>query len=70
MAKHYKFPPTGSMGPAISEPQLIWYSQQGDRDAFASLYDTYLFATSFSVWLILSWPMILLQWSFSVLGKI
>jgi RNA polymerase sigma-70 factor, ECF subfamily len=33
---------SGSLGTAVSELNLIRFSQQGDRDAFACLYDTYL----------------------------
>jgi RNA polymerase sigma-70 factor (ECF subfamily) len=41
MTKIYKFSPTGFQDTAMSELNLIWFSQRGDRDAFASLYDTY-----------------------------
>ena len=41
MTKTHKVVPGGSLGTNLSEVTLIWYSQQGDRDAFASLYDTY-----------------------------
>jgi RNA polymerase sigma-70 factor (ECF subfamily) len=30
-----------SLGTTLNEVTLIWYSQRGDQDAFASLYDTY-----------------------------
>jgi RNA polymerase sigma factor, sigma-70 family len=42
MTKTHKVFPDESLGTTLSEVTLIWYSQQGDRDAFASLYDTYL----------------------------
>jgi hypothetical protein len=32
----------GSLGTAVSEQNLIRFSQPGDRDAFGCLYDTYL----------------------------
>jgi RNA polymerase sigma-70 factor (ECF subfamily) len=38
----YNFSSSGSPAPAVSERKLIRFSQQGDRDAFARLYDTYL----------------------------
>jgi|WetSurMetagenome_2_1015567.scaffolds.fasta_scaffold117670_2 RNA polymerase sigma-70 factor, ECF subfamily len=43
MTKFYKSSSSGSLGTTPSEVTLIWYSQQGDRDAFASLYDTYCY---------------------------
>jgi RNA polymerase sigma-70 factor (ECF subfamily) len=33
--------PSGSLGTTLNEATLIWFSQRGDQDAFASLYDTY-----------------------------
>jgi RNA polymerase sigma-70 factor, ECF subfamily len=41
MANIHKVFPGGSLGTTLNEVTLIWYSQRGDRDAFASLYDTY-----------------------------
>ncbi len=41
MTKLQKVFPGGSPGSNLNEVTLIWYSQRGDRDAFASLYDTY-----------------------------
>ena len=41
MTKTHKVFSNESRGTTLSEVTLIWYSQQGDRDAFASLYDTY-----------------------------
>jgi RNA polymerase sigma-70 factor, ECF subfamily len=41
MTTVHKVFPGGSEGTTLNEATLIWYSQRGDRDAFASLYDTY-----------------------------
>ena len=41
MTTVYKVFPDGSPGTTLSEAMLIWYSQRGNRDAFASLYATY-----------------------------
>ena len=41
MTKTHKVFPSASPGTDLSEATLIWFSQRGDRDAFASLYDTY-----------------------------
>jgi len=41
MTKIHKVFPSGSLGTTLNEETIIWYSQRGDRDAFASLYDTY-----------------------------
>ena len=42
MTKTYNLSSSGSLGTATSELKLIRFSQQGDRNAFACLYDTYL----------------------------
>lgn len=42
MNRTYDISSGGSRASAISERKLIIFSQQGDRDAFACLYDTYL----------------------------
>ena len=42
MNKTYNFSSNGSLSASVSERKLIHYSQQGDRDAFACLYNTYL----------------------------
>jgi RNA polymerase sigma-70 factor (ECF subfamily) len=42
MTKLQKGFPGGSLDTTLNEVTLIWYSQRGNRDAFASLYDTYL----------------------------
>jgi RNA polymerase sigma-70 factor (ECF subfamily) len=41
MADVHKVFHVGSPDTAINEAKLIWFSQRGDGDAFASLYDTY-----------------------------
>ncbi len=41
MTNIHKVFPNGAMGTTLNEATLIWFSQRGDRDAFASLYDTY-----------------------------
>lgn len=41
MTISHKVFPGGSGATTLSEATLIWYSQRGDPDAFASLYDTY-----------------------------
>jgi RNA polymerase sigma-70 factor, ECF subfamily len=41
MTNIHKVFPGGSIDTTLNEVTLIWYSQRGDRDAFASLYDTY-----------------------------
>jgi RNA polymerase sigma-70 factor (ECF subfamily) len=41
MPKIQKVFSSGSLGTTLNEATLIWFSQRGDRDAFASLYDTY-----------------------------
>jgi RNA polymerase sigma-70 factor, ECF subfamily len=33
--------PSGSLGTTLKEATLIWFSQRGDRDAFALIYDAY-----------------------------
>jgi RNA polymerase sigma-70 factor (ECF subfamily) len=42
MTRTYDVTSSGSSDPAISEQKLVIFSQQGDRDAFACLYNTYL----------------------------
>lgn len=42
MATRYNVPSRGSSGPAVSELSLIRFSQNGDRDAFARLYESHL----------------------------
>jgi RNA polymerase sigma-70 factor (ECF subfamily) len=41
MTNVHKVFPSGSPATALNEATLIWFSQRGDQDAFASLYDTY-----------------------------
>ena len=41
MTKAHKVFPSASLGTTLNEATLIWFSERGDRDAFASLYDTY-----------------------------
>jgi RNA polymerase sigma-70 factor, ECF subfamily len=41
MTTVHKVFPGASPGTTLNEATLIWLSQRGDRDAFASLYDTY-----------------------------
>jgi RNA polymerase sigma-70 factor (ECF subfamily) len=41
MTNVHKVFPGGSPDTALNEATLIWFSQRGDRDAFASLYDMY-----------------------------
>ena len=41
MPKIHKVFSSGSLGTTINEATLIWFSQRGNRDAFASLYDIY-----------------------------
>lgn len=42
MTRTHTISPGTSSDPALRELKLICFSQQGDRDAFACLYDTYL----------------------------
>lgn len=42
MNRTYNFSAEGSLDAAVSERKLISFSQQGDRDAFACLYHSYL----------------------------
>ena len=42
MTKIHTVSPGGSPGTNLSEGSLIWFSQRGNRDAFASLYATHL----------------------------
>ena len=41
MTNSHKVFPGGSPDTGLNEATLIWFSQRGDPDAFASLYDTY-----------------------------
>lgn len=41
MTTSHKVFPSVPLGTTLSEVTLICYSQRGDRDAFASLYDTH-----------------------------
>ena len=72
MPRTYNCSSDGSLGTAVSERKLIYFSHQGDRDAFACLYDTYLDRIHrhiyFRGW-ILKWLKILHHWSFSGYGK-
>jgi DNA-directed RNA polymerase specialized sigma24 family protein len=41
MTKHQKTSPGAFPGTTLNETSFIWFSQRGDRDTFASLYEMY-----------------------------